>query len=211
MEETTDDAMPSSHNVAGNYYDKYGTRNPVARLMMRGFLSSFDERVERVAPRSAFEVGCGEGHLSLRLLERGVAVSGVDLEESVVAEANSRAEERGLEPLFHARSLYDLQREEVDAELIVCCEVLEHVPEPARALARLRELGATFALLSVPREPVWRVLNMARGRYVSDWGNTPGHLQHWSRGAFLRFVETEFAIEEVRSPFPWTMVLARRA
>ena len=37
----------------------------------------------------------------------------------------------------------------------------------------------------VPREPVWRVLNVARGRYVRWLGNPPGHIQHFSRAAFL--------------------------
>jgi hypothetical protein len=30
----------------------------------------------------------------------------------------------------------------------------------------------------VPREPIWRIGNMARGRYLGDLGNTPGHIQH---------------------------------
>lgn len=210
MDEPAQDGTRYPENVAGNYYDKYGTHNPIARRMMQGFLSSFDELVDRVDPRSAFEVGCGEGHLSLRLLERGIAASGVDLEESVVDEANQRAIDHGYEPLFGARSLYDLRREDVEADLVVCCEVLEHVPDPQRALARLHDLANPWALLSVPKEPIWRMLNIARGKYLSAWGNTPGHIQHWSRGAFLRLVESAFSIEEVRSPFPWTMVLARR-
>lgn len=208
MEEQAGAAYP--RNVAGNYYDKYGTKNPIARRLMRGFLSSFDELVDRVSPRSAFEVGCGEGHLSMRLLEKGIAASGVDLEESVVAEANQRARDQGYEPLFRAQSLYDLRRDEVDAELVVCCEVLEHLPDPHRALARLRDLANPWVLLSVPREPIWRVLNVARGKYLAAWGNTPGHIQHWGRRSFLQMVEQEFSLAEVRSPFPWTMVLARR-
>ena len=210
MRATTPESPVVADNVGGNYYDKYGTRNPIARRMMRGFMAAFDELVGRVAPQTSFEVGCGEGHLSLRLLERGIAVRGVDVEESIVAEANQQAEERGHEPLFYTRSLYDLGPDDVSADLIVCCEVLEHLPEPEQALARLRELADPWVLLSVPQEPIWRVLNVARGKYLSAWGNTPGHLQHWSRRAFLRLVESELSIAEVRSPFPWTMVLARR-
>jgi hypothetical protein len=41
-------------------------------------------------------------------------------------------------------------------------------------------------LVSVPREPLWRMLNMARGAYWPALGNTPGHLNHWSRRSFVR-------------------------
>jgi hypothetical protein len=63
-------------------------------------------------------------------------------------------------------------------------------------------------VLSVPREPVWRAANMARGAYLRALGNTPGHVNHWSKRGFVEMVGTTFAVREVRSPFPWTMVAA---
>ena len=45
-----------------------------------------------------------------------------------------------------------------------------------------------------PFEPVWRLGNMARGRYLKDLGNTPGHVNHWSRWSFRRFVATRFEL-----------------
>jgi hypothetical protein len=62
-------------------------------------------------------------------------------------------------------------------------------------------------LVSVPREPVWRLLNLARGAYVKDLGNTPGHVNHWSRPAFLRLAERHGRLAGIRAPFPWTMAL----
>jgi hypothetical protein len=64
-------------------------------------------------------------------------------------------------------------------------------------------------LVSVPREPLWRALNVARGAYVRELGNTPGHLNHWSRGGFESLVARFGEVIETRAPFPWTMVLAR--
>jgi len=61
----------------------------------------------------------------------------------------------------------------------------------------------------VPREPIWRILNMARGKYWRALGNTPGHLQHWSRSGILGLLAEHFEIVEVRTPLPWTMVLCR--
>ena len=64
-------------------------------------------------------------------------------------------------------------------------------------------------LVSVPREPLWRMLNMARGAYWPALGNTPGHLNHWSRSSFVKLLSRHGEVVEVRSPFPWTMVLVR--
>jgi hypothetical protein len=62
-------------------------------------------------------------------------------------------------------------------------------------------------LVSVPREPLWRGLNMARGAYLKDFGNTPGHINHWSKRSFVSMLSRHGTVDEVRSPFPWTMCL----
>jgi hypothetical protein len=50
---------------------------------------------------------------------------------------------------------------------------------------------------------------MARGAYWSELGNTPGHLNHWSRRSFVSLLSRHGTVVEVRSPFPWTMLLVR--
>ena len=50
---------------------------------------------------------------------------------------------------------------------------------------------------------------MARGAYWRDLGNTPGHVNHWSKRAFVDLLSRYGTVEEARSPFPWTMVLVR--
>ena len=108
---------------------------------------------------------------------------------------------------YVARSIYELDPAEDRADLVVCCEVLEHVERPADALAALRGLGARDYILSVPCEPLWRVLNMARGKYLGALGNTPGHLNHWSRRGFVAFLARGgFRVERCLQPLPWTMV-----
>ena len=60
-------------------------------------------------------------------------------------------------------------------------EVLEHVPDPERTVSEMARVAKRWVLVSVPREPLWRGLNMARGAYIKDLGNTPGHINHWSK------------------------------
>jgi SAM-dependent methyltransferase len=195
--------------AGGNLYDKYGTRNPIARRLMAGFTADLDELVERSGAREAHEVGCGEGELSIRLAAKGLRVRGTDAFPRVLREARERARAAGAEIEYEAVSVEELDPERHVAELIVCCEVLEHLPDAELALAKLAELARPWLIASVPREPLWRGLNLARLSYVRDLGNTPGHLNHWSRRAFLRLLETRLEVVEVRSPPPWTMALCR--
>jgi 2-polyprenyl-3-methyl-5-hydroxy-6-metoxy-1,4-benzoquinol methylase len=184
-------------NIAGNFYDKHGTANPVARYLVGGFYRAFDGLLAASGARKVHEIGCGEGVLCLRAAAMGCEVSGSDLEPAAIEEARRRARGLSRPPVF---SLMDI---------LVCCEVMEHLPDPEKALDALADSGAPMVLLSVPREPVWRVLNVARGRYLADWGNTPGHLNHWSRRGFLAFASRRFDIVAARAPLPWTFVLAR--
>ncbi|WP_421120557.1 hypothetical protein ACE2AJ_04385 [Aquihabitans daechungensis] len=51
-------------------------------------------------------------------------------------------------------------------------------------------------------------MNLARGKYIKDKGNTPGHINHWSKKRFAELVDRRFDVRTVRSPVPWTMVAA---
>ena len=196
----------------GNLYDKYNSVNPVVRRLMRGFLAAFDELAAQSGARTVIEAGCGEGELSLRLAARGCAVRGFDPGAAVIEQARTEARRRGVDVPFTVGSLgeYRLAPGEPRPELVVCCEVLEHLADPANGLAALCELTGRYLLVSVPREPLWRILNCARGAYWAALGNTPGHLQHWSSRAFVNFLATRVRVIAVRRPLPWTMALCER-
>jgi SAM-dependent methyltransferase len=195
--------------VAGNLYPKYTTRNPIARLLVGNFLATLDRLVRRSGAREIHEVGCGEGHLSLRLAAAGWRVRASDLSPAAIDEASGRARACGLAIPFQVADLYTLEPACDGAPLVLCCEVLEHVPDPERALAVLAALARPHLIVSVPREPLWRALNLARGQYWRDLGNTPGHLQHWSTLAFLELLQDQLEVLELSTPLPWTMALCR--
>lgn len=197
--------------AGGNVYDKYGTSNPVARRLMAGFTGELDELVGLTGATEAHEVGCGEGELSIRLARRGLRVRATDAFGQVLEEARRRASAAGVEIAFEATPVEELGPEGHAAELVLCCEVLEHLEDPERALEVLARLARPWLIASVPREPLWRALNLARLSYVSELGNTPGHLNHWSKRGFVKFLRRRFEVVEVRSPLPWTMVLCRAA
>jgi 2-polyprenyl-3-methyl-5-hydroxy-6-metoxy-1,4-benzoquinol methylase len=196
--------------IIGNVFNKYDSRNPVVRWIMRGFEDCLSELVAKAAPNSIHEVGCGEGYWVLKWNRAGLSARGSDFSEKAIRLARTNALEHGLsQDLFAVRSMYDLDPEMDSADLVVCCEVLEHLERPEEALRRLRDVARQYVLLSVPREPLWRILNVARGKYLGSMGNTEGHLQHWSQNGFIRLVEQYLHILEVRAPVPWTMLLCR--
>lgn len=195
---------------AGNFYDKYNTRNPIARALMQGFLGGFEEWVASAGPvGTAREIGCGEGALSMRLARLGWNVQGCDIVDESVTEAKRRVAEAGLSIPLRQLDIRDAASAYAPVDLVVCCEVMEHLEDPEAAFKTLLGLSKRHALVSVPREPVWRAMNMARGKCWIDLGNTPGHIQHWSRRDYISLLSRHAEVVEVRSPLPWTQVLCR--
>ena len=195
--------------VTGNTYDKYGSSNPLVRRMMSGFERTLSELFTRADPRSLLDVGCGEGVLvhrwATQLGEKRVV--GIDLEEESIQAGWSERQAPNLE--YHVMPAEGLSFAEDEFDLVSAIEVLEHVPDPEHTLAEMARCAERHLLVSVPREPLWRGLNMARGAYWSDFGNTPGHLNHWSRRSFVDLLSGYGQVAEVRSPFPWTMLLVQ--
>jgi ubiquinone/menaquinone biosynthesis C-methylase UbiE len=190
----------------GNAYDKYGSGNPIERRLMQGFFRSLDSCLVGLHPRSVLEVGAGEGevaaHASGRLGNASVVV--MDLPAAPLTAMWRR---HGLIGLFG--DVRNLPFPDDSFDLVLGIEVLEHVADPRAALREVARVAARDVVLSVPREPIWRMANMARGRYWSQLGNTPGHVNHWHRRGFAALVGSELDVQALHSPFPWTMVQAR--
>jgi SAM-dependent methyltransferase len=193
----------------GNTFDKYGSTNPVVRRLMTGFHSALDDLWAAAAPETVLDVGCGEGVLTYEWAERldGGRIVGIDLDDPKLRaewETRSRA---NLE--FRAEEATALSFGDGEFDLATAIEVLEHVPEPEATVAEMARVARRRVLVSVPREPLWRGLNMGRGAYLRELGNTPGHVNHWSKRGFVSMLSRYGRVEQVRSPFPWTMLLVR--
>ncbi len=195
--------------VTGNTYDKYGSQNPVVRRLMSGFERSLGELFTRAAPRSLLDVGCGEGMLTQRwaLALGGGRVVGIDLDDPHLHAEWAKRQAPNLE--YRVMKAENLPFADGEFELATAIEVLEHVPDPEHTVAEMARVASGHLLVSVPREPLWRALNMARGAYLKDLGNTPGHLNHWSKRSFVQLLSEHGEVVEARSPFPWTMLLVR--
>jgi 2-polyprenyl-3-methyl-5-hydroxy-6-metoxy-1,4-benzoquinol methylase len=195
----------------GNTYDKYGSSNPVVKRLMAGFHEALDELWATAAPESVLDVGCGEGVLTVEWAERlgDGRVVGIDLEDPKLRAEWEKRARPNLQ--FRVEEATRLSFADGEFDLASATEVLEHLPQPERTVEEMARVARRWLLVSVPREPLWRGLNMARGAYVRDLGNTPGHLNHWSKRAFMSLLSRHGTVEETRSPLPWTMALVRLA
>jgi 2-polyprenyl-3-methyl-5-hydroxy-6-metoxy-1,4-benzoquinol methylase len=195
--------------VTGNTYDKYGSTNPLVKRMMAGFERTLDELLATADPRSLLDVGCGEGVLVHQWAQRlaQARIVGIDLEEPSIQAGWAQRQAPNLE--YKVMRAENLPFAEDEFDLACAIELLEHVPDPEHTLAEMARCASSHLLVSVPREPLWRMLNMARGAYVRELGNTPGHLNHWSKRSFVRLLERYGEVVQARSPFPWTMLLVR--
>src|SRR3546814_19916610 len=107
----------------------------------------------------------------MRLARIGWNVQGCVIADEAVAEARRRSAAAGLAIPFRALDVLSTEDVYQPSDLVVCCEVMEHLEDPTAALDVLAKLSKHFLILSVPREPLWRFLNMARGIWKSDvWG-----------------------------------------
>jgi ubiquinone/menaquinone biosynthesis C-methylase UbiE len=196
--------------VIGNHTQKYTARNPAIRWLTERWVANLERTFDRVGddqggpPTHALEVGCGEGVIADKLHRRFGEVVALDLPD-----AGLRADwRRHPGPRYLHADALRLPFGDHRFDVVVAAEVLEHLPDPEQGLRELARVGRRHLVLSVPREPIFRSCNLIAGRYVRDLGNTPGHLNHWSKRGFVRFVGQVAQVRDVTSPFPWTTVWA---
>ena len=194
---------------AGNVYDKYHSKNPINRYLVNRFLENLDSIILSINSNSELlDVGCGEGYVLERIakLENFSNVIGMDSSRSIIKKASAAYPHLK----FLQGSVYDLPFSENEFDTVVACEILEHLDNYHKAFKELVRVTKRFCIISVPVEPLWRILNLLRGRYIKSLGNTPGHIQHWGKNDFKTLVGEYFFIEKIYYPLPWQILLCSK-
>jgi SAM-dependent methyltransferase len=183
---------------------KYRSKNPVVRYLVGRFLHRVSELAATESPRRVLEVGCGEGVVLATLAARlpGTRFDGLELDETALGQARARCPGATLV----RGDACELPFEGQSFDLVVCLEVLEHLPEPVRALRELRRVARGGCLLSVPHEPFFRAGNLLRGKNLGRLGDPSDHLQHWGAREFSAFCGRELAVRVRTTAFPWLIV-----
>jgi 2-polyprenyl-3-methyl-5-hydroxy-6-metoxy-1,4-benzoquinol methylase len=108
---------------------------------------------------------------------------------------------------FIQESVYSLKRDDKSFDSIVMLEVLEHLENVELALRELTRVSRKYVVISVPHEPVWRILNLIRGKYVKYLGNTPGHINHWNPMTLKSLLSKYGKVKNIYLPLPWIIAV----
>lgn len=96
------------------------------------------------------DVGCAQGTLGLMLAERGFSVSLLDVRSTNIDYSRARYERGNVN--FHVGLLAEHTPPGADYDVVLCTEVLEHVPEPSRLLSQLADKARSggYVCLTTP-------------------------------------------------------------
>lgn len=202
-------ATPEKEDFRGKYES-----GKVGAFLLDGYFRAVKDLfgISDLKRGSAIEIGCGEGLSTKRLsamLQREISLEASEYVEHQIPDAQRN--NPGLKII--QESVYELTHKNDSFELVFLLEVLEHLDFPTKALKEVKRILRPngYLIIGVPREPLWRVLNMARGKYWNDFGNTPGHLNHWSSFGIKELLEAQFGkVIAIRQPIPWTLLLAQK-
>jgi SAM-dependent methyltransferase len=172
-----------------------------SRILLGGLFRGISADIAASAPGGAqvLEVGCGPGHLALRLArDHGLDVTGLDLDPAMIERARANSERSGVDadpqPAFVVGDVASLPFPDGSFDLVVSTLSLHHWADPAAGLA---EIGRV--LRPSGRALVWDL----RPGIVPMHRDVPDPLEA-ARGGPLRVVRS--------TPWrwPWRLALAQR-
>jgi SAM-dependent methyltransferase len=178
----------------------------LSRLLLGPFLARIAADVAAAAPEGArvLEVGCGPGHLSVRLArQHGLEVTGLDLDPTMIARARANADRAanhgGRRPSFLAGDVAALAFPDRSFDLVVSTLSMHHWADPTAGLA---EIGRV--LRPGARALIWDFRPGGRPHpFGPRHAHMPDPVDH-THGSRLRVVKA------TPWPWPWRFSLTQR-
>jgi 2-polyprenyl-6-hydroxyphenyl methylase / 3-demethylubiquinone-9 3-methyltransferase len=183
--------------ISQRWWDPHGEFRPLHALNPVR-LQYVDDRAQLPGKRT-LDVGCGGGLLSEAMAARGADVTGIDLAPMTIEVAELHSLDSRI-PVRYVRESAEMHvlHSPGAYDVVVCMEMLEHVPEPAGTLKALHDLAKpgghvfvstlnrnlkSYLLAVVGAEYVLNLL--ARGTHTYERFIKPSELARWARAAGL--------------------------
>jgi 2-polyprenyl-6-hydroxyphenyl methylase / 3-demethylubiquinone-9 3-methyltransferase len=128
------------------------------------------------------DVGCGGGLISEPIARLGAAVTGIEPAEANIGAARKHAADSGLDIDYRAVKAEDLVAAQLLFDVVVCLEVVEHVPDPAAFItvcAQLVRPGGLLILSTINRTQKAYLLAIVGAEYILRW--LPVGTHTWDR------------------------------
>lgn len=188
-------------DLAHRWWDPQGEFRPLHEI--NPLRLAWIERHAPLAGRDVLDVGCGGGILAEAMAQRGARVTGIDLADQPLRVAELHLLESRAAVRYERASAEDYAASHAAAfDVLTCLEMLEHVPDPASAVAacaRLLRPGGRAFFSTINRNPKAYLFAVIGAEYVlkllpkgtHDYARfiRPSELARWCRGAGLREVE----------------------
>ncbi len=141
---------------------------------------------ERLGFGRIVDVGCGNGE-KLVMLHPRFEIVGIDIGENLRLCRERYPERQWIEHDLDSDALLPLEPEVFRSSVVVCADVIEHLVNPERLLAKLRRAcdeGACVVLSTPERELLWGVSHAGPPP-------NPAHVREWSTGELAAFLASE--------------------
>jgi len=193
---------------SGNLFNKYESKNFLVKILMRNFFNTLDSFLDETSNiKSVLEIGCGEGYIIKHIKNhpklKDAYIEGADIDTNII----KKAKMLNPEVIFTRQDIYNLTYKKNSFDLVLAIEVFEHLRNPEKALIQIKNVSKKYLLISVPREPFFRIANLMRLKYVPRLGNTPGHVQSWTKNKFRDFLNKYIKNIKTKTAILWTIAL----
>ncbi len=188
---------------------KHLNANPLQRFLLERFHQKISSLICQTGVTCLLDAGCGEGFVGQYVRQKFGGLKAVGGDFNAEALAWGRANVQHGMPLTNL-DVHHLPFPTNSFPLVICLEVLEHLPDSTVGLHELARVSSEYVLLSVPHEPFFRGANFIRGKHLAAWGNDPEHLHNYSGAGFRRMVGSVTDIVWHGYSFPWQIALTRK-
>ena len=178
--------------IASEWWDARGKFAPLHKLgparlqFLRDRMAAHFERppeqLRILAGLSVLDIGCGGGLISEPVCRMGASVTGIDPGLENIEAARRHASEQGLAIDYRETTVEPLVATGATFDVVLCLEVIEHVPDPGAFLkicAGLVRPGGLMIVSTINRTVKAYMLAIVGAEYVLRW--LPAGTHQWER------------------------------
>jgi ubiquinone/menaquinone biosynthesis C-methylase UbiE len=196
-------------NTKGNVL-KHKSKFFLLRYINEKFKKDLIDFVLYTNPYKILDLGCGEG-----LITKDIAINlpnssiiGIDFDNEYINYAKTNNQKENITYINY--NLFEIKYPKNSFDLVITTEVLEHINDFEKALQNMLNLTKKYLIISVPYEPWFRIANMLRFKYLSSFGNNPGHINHWSKNQIRKLCQKYGHVVKIKTSTFWNIVIIEK-